>query len=222
MREDSDGNPQPVSFTAADELLAGTSVRVRDWQLTNVLPAEVGYGGTGVQARWSLVGHLVFLTVTTDTVDGPVRVVRLDWHTGGAQADPAGPLEPSRAVTPAALRDVAADLPRLAQLGHAVGLARFGRAVTGGDLIGRGEQVHDEARRLARRRHTLTRQLLAEVARVYTDGGTRGRKAVAEHFGVPPRTASRWVHEARHADPPLLGPAPGPGKAGQTREDNGQ
>lgn len=70
-----------------------------------------------------------------------------------------------------------------------------------------------KATRASRRKPTA--QLLAEVADVYraNDDG-KPTKAVAEHFGIQPRTAALWVQKARAGHSPALGPAI-KGKAGE-------
>ena len=53
-----------------------------------------------------------------------------------------------------------------------------------------------------RRRRILNEALFAEIADVYrkaTEAATPPTAAVAEHFGVPHSTASRWVGAARKA-----------------------
>ena len=78
--------------------------------------------------------------------------------------------------------------------------------------------VPDEFRPMVDSRHTdLTDEFLTRVAAVYVDGGTQGRKAVAEFFSKPPSTADNWLAKARAAG--ILGPAPARGRAGSTERE---
>lgn len=60
------------------------------------------------------------------------------------------------------------------------------------------------------RRHHLTPELLAEVARVWIDATRRHRdpaRAVAQHFKVPQSTAGRWIAKARQTENSLIPPS---------------
>ena len=72
----------------------------------------------------------------------------------------------------------------------------------------------DEERRvMVDSRYTrLTDEFLTRVSDVYRMGGTQGRKLVADHYGIPPSTADKWLAKARRAG--ILGPAPRRGRAG--------
>jgi hypothetical protein len=72
-----------------------------------------------------------------------------------------------------------------------------------------------------KRRRVLSRELLRQVAEVYRKAYAAGdppTKAVAEHFTVSHRTATRWVSEARRVGE--MGPAQGT-RAGEATDEQG-
>lgn len=73
--------------------------------------------------------------------------------------------------------------------------------------------ISDDARRRTRRRG-ITDELLRDVATTYrANVDDRPRDAVAERYTVALATAARYIKLARERG--FLGPAPGPGKAGE-------
>ena len=70
-----------------------------------------------------------------------------------------------------------------------------------------------------RKRRTLDRDFLSKVAKVYREAEQSGlstQREIQRHLGpISDAGARRWVKAARDADPPLLGPALGPWKAGE-------
>lgn len=87
----------------------------------------------------------------------------------------------------------------------------FGQLLT--DLRSELAAVED-----ASRRRVISRAFLAEVALTYRDAMNMGKapaKAVQQAFGpTTPENARRWIASARREG--LLGPALGPGKAGES------
>jgi hypothetical protein len=79
----------------------------------------------------------------------------------------------------------------------------------------RVDEALEAAVRRAQRVRRLTPNHLRSVAEVYLAAGSAPTEAVRAHFGVEPRTASRWVTRARRLG--LLAPAKGR-RAGQVRE----
>lgn len=83
-----------------------------------------------------------------------------------------------------------------------------------------GENVTEVAETLPRRKRRIGDDHLREVADVYRQAVTEGRrnptKAVGEELGLNRSTAGKHVQRARERD--FLGPAPGPMRAGEVAE----
>jgi len=124
------------------------------------------------------------------------------WRADGVEVTaPPGPsaggnLASLDAVDPADLRFVSEHLVATVELAVSL-LPKMFDLRSGSHVQADAETAWPHAVRRRQRRRELSRELLLDVAAIYSGAVRLPRRAVADHFGVSPATASRWIAEAR-------------------------